>query len=351
VRELAGVIVHKLGLYGLSVLILSVGICDSIASGLRATAVGSWPLLNTSLPTEGAVRGELAKLQSETGLTLAWYEDGLHMVIFKDRSVLRAKPVPGSNGEEGAVSWDGTKIAMDFHSGEFAQRKVSLGVVQPDGKDLQEFPGIFATDICWSRDNSKLALTMYKPANTSLGILDLSSKLITNIVSNVDIASNIHRNEHFTSQCWSQDDKQIVYQYNGNVRILDAAKPVTSDRILTQGFHPTWSPDGVWIAFFDDNAYYAIRPNGDERRELFRTAGATSGLYWSPDSRVVAFVSLVGPLEGVSTLDAESYRLRVRHLQDQSEDWVAMDVSSINYQWVTNRHLLERLDSENSPSH
>ncbi len=64
------------------------------------------------------------------------------------------------------------------------------------------------------------------------------------------------------------------------------------------GRYATWSPDGNWIAFFEDDGYYAIRPSGNDKKLLFKKKDALTALWWSPDSRLVAYVSRNGFFEG-----------------------------------------------------
>ncbi len=120
--------------------------------------------------------------------------------------------------------------------------------------------------MCWSHDQTKLVsiLVNHSTGSASLGILDLNSKQTRAVAINVDQRPMV------ISQCWSQNDKKLV----------------------SKGTDPTWSPEGEWIAFRDRDAYYAIHPNGTGRKKLFHNywGGAVSALYWSPDSRIVAYV-------------------------------------------------------------
>jgi Tol biopolymer transport system component len=256
------------------------------------------PLAAPAVPNE-SVHDELVRLQAQTGLTFAWIHDGVHAVSFKKRKI-----VPLNDFEES---------------------------FRPDGFSFQKHWEVMAIDMCWSHDQSKLAATMAKNLpNAGIGVLDLRSS------QTFWIAPQVEQEHHLTSQCWSPDDKQIVYEIDGNVRIYDTVKLVST--VLVKGTDPTWSPDGNWIAFRDNDTYSAVRADGTNRKKLFHKKGAESGLYWSPDSRIVAYVSLAGIMEGGII---ESNRLRFRRLKDDSEDTVAADVDWIaNYQWVKNVDLV-----------
>jgi Tol biopolymer transport system component len=251
-------------------------------------------------PIQESVHDELVRLQAQTGLTFAWIHDGVHAVWFNKRKVVTLN---------------------DFEA-----------AFRPDGFSFQRHWEVMAIDVCWSHDQSKLAATMAKNLpNTGIGILDLRSS------QTAWVAQQLEQEAHVTSQCWSPDDKQIVYEIDGNVQLYDTVKSAST--VLAKGASPTWSPDGNWIAFLDSDTYYAVRADGTNRKKLFHKKGAESGLYWSPDSRIVAYVSLAGIMEGGII---ESNRLRFRRLEDGSEDTVAADVNCIaNYQWVTNPKFLK----------
>lgn len=161
--------------------------------------------------------------------------------------------------------------------------------------------------------------------DTGLRILDLSS----GETKRIDPAGQV------TSQCWSSNDDQFVYSAAGSVWLYDTreAKP----HQLAQGHDPTWSPDGIWIAFDDHNAYYVIHPNGDGKKLLFRKKNPGGGLVWSPDSRMVAYSSQAGISEGqgIRVADVELFRLRFRRLEDGSEYSIDRNISGTQFQWMT----------------
>jgi WD40-like Beta Propeller Repeat len=261
-----------------------------------------------------SVRAELIRLQQETGLTFAWIHDGVNAVVFKKRAIVTLKD--------------------------------SLQSFRPDRFSFGEHPEVPAIDMCWSHDQTKLVSIMinHSTGSASLGILDLNLKQTRAVAINVDQRPMV------TSQCWSQNDKKFVYETDGAVRLYD----IENDRAdaIAKGTDPTWSPDGEWIAFRDRDTYYAIHPNGMGRKKLFHNywGDAVSALYWSPDSRIVAYVRELGFLQG-GALDAEVNQLRARRLEDGSDvslcpdsvDWYA------NYHWITTNELVKHPRSEPAP--
>ncbi|MGB8523619.1 MAG: hypothetical protein WCD43_11685 [Candidatus Acidiferrales bacterium] len=283
------------------------------------------------------MRSELARLQTDFGLTLASYESGLEILSFKGRSLDRQRSLPGAEGI-GALPRDGTELALQITQG-----IPFLRIVRLDGSDGRDFDEIgLPLEMCWSYDKSKLALVVQKTRpDSSLIILDLRSKSI----------KEIDRRAHVQSQCWSPDDKRIAYDADNTVRIYEIGKDQSNTRVIAKGKRATWSSDGQWIAFLDEGTYYAIRPTESQGRVLFQEKNGVSGLWWSPDSRIVAYVSRPRIIEGgFLPWEAENYRLRVRRLEDSSEDWVADGISGgSSFQWVANKDLLKNTESVPSP--
>ena len=187
-----------------------------------------------------SVRSELARLQKQTGLTLAFYENSVQVVSFKKGRMLYRKDLLVSNesGSGGEVSPDGTQIAIGLKDPSPSRMAFDyyLGVVRYDGSAVREFPEITPIEMCWSHDQSKIAITAYNHSpNVSLVIFDLGSKMIRVVVP-VVVDSRL------TSQCWSPDAKQIVYESEGSVRIAEIGKERSV--VLAKGQNPTWSPVG-----------------------------------------------------------------------------------------------------------
>jgi hypothetical protein len=274
-----------------------------------------------------SVHAELVRLQDQTGLTIAWVDNSALTVSL-------TRHIPVSIGVR----------AVAFKRREVVPLKDSLLAFKLNGFRFDDFPKVAAVDLCWSHDGSMVAATMFDPPEASLGIFIVRSKVTQ------AIEPRATQRMHFTSQCWSPDDKQVAYELDGSVKVYQTgADTSTRIRVLAKGTDVTWSPDGNWVAFRDHDTYYAVQPDGTGRRKLFQENGSISALYWSPDSRIVAYVRERGFLQG-GALDAEGNQLRARRLEDGSEDRLCPDSVNwfANYQWVISRELIKPSGSEES---
>jgi WD40 repeat protein len=277
---------------------------------------------------EESARAELEQLQKKNGLTIGIFNrKGIGVLRFRQRSFAFRKLLVDWDFANGGISQDGTEVFLM----QPLRKPRSLVIARTDGSDLRQYDEFLdALPLCWSYDNSRLVVLS---PGSKLQLLELKSRLAQDIP--IDDLPNVG---FVTSQCWSPDGKQIVYQStNGNVFVYNFDKRNSTK--LAKGTGPTWSPDGDWIAYRDGDIYCSIHPSGEGRRELFHKSRAASGLYWSPDSRFVAYVR--------EDFVALSNRLMIRRIKDGSEDWVAGggDVGAgDNYQWVTNPQLLQQVE-------
>jgi Tol biopolymer transport system component len=220
-----------------------------------------------SCKTSRSLRAELNEQEHQNGLKIASYYRGVETITFSSRSASHRKEI-SPNALEGTLSSDGTEVAV-LHDD--PKQGSSLAVSRLDGSDLRRYPEIAVPyDLCWSYDKLKLAMSIQNlrrgttPPNDSLVIFDLTSRIIQDIDSRA----------HVTSQCWSPDNKQVVYDADDSIRVYSADHRTW--QVLAKGHDATWSPDGNWIAFLDNDTYYAIRLSGEDRKLLFGTKGALS---------------------------------------------------------------------------
>ena len=185
-------------------------------------------------------------------------------------------------------------------------------------------------DYCWAPDKSKLVLRakLIRPETNhprpTLFVLDLAS----GTTQEIDARGKV------SSQCWSPDGRQIVFFFGGNVYVYDSVRD--SFARLTQGTDATWSPDGNWIAFPGDDGYYVINPTGGQRKLLFRKKDPYGPIWWSPDSRIVAYET---PTRNWILFDpTHLVRIHVRRLADNSDDWVAVVANFQRFVWIQPEH-------------
>jgi Tol biopolymer transport system component len=268
-----------------------------------------------SLVAAENVRAELARLQKESGLSLTWYLSGVTTARFADRSVTQDKePPPAGRFEDALLSPDGEEIAFPVSGPEYGGPR-TLTVVRRNGSSVRIYPELSdSVATCWSHDKSKLVVHA-KTADArppELFILDLASRTVRQFGDVESYTSN---------QCWSPDDSQIVYGTKDEVRVYDVKGAIA--RTIARGVSPTWSPDGKWIAFKQGDDYFAFSPSSSQTRELFKANKSRSGLWWSPDSRMVAYLNEGGTFwETLKVLDVGLIQIRVRRLADGAEDWV-----------------------------
>jgi Tol biopolymer transport system component len=270
---------------------------------------------------------ELARQQQEIGLTLASFHRKLETINFSTRSLNEKKlPVASGHPNEGAVSRDGEYIAFDLSVDQPYQRY--LGIVHSDGNGLREYRNVMSpSSICWSYDKSQLALSAAhrRQLHGELLVLGLEA----------NVTQELEAGGYVTSQCWSPDDKRVVYGVGNSIRIYDLGE--RKSRELAKGEEPTWSPDGNWIAYHDKDAYYEIRPSGTEQKQLFRQKGIRTGLWWSPDGSMVAYMCVGGKYDPHRDFDFVPRQLRVRRLADNADESIleGPDVAYVpSYQWV-----------------
>jgi len=307
----------------------------SVGSGVgHASTASESESIYTHRLTSGAVprekellQKELIRLQEQTGLSLVTLDGRAILdVDFKRRELVKAADVPGA----GLFSRNGTEIAFTYWS-----RPTLAGISRSDGSDFREYPDFSPRELCWSPDGIRLLILLESSTRSGLYLWGVKS----------DTMLRISEHGSLTSQCWSPDGNQITYE-DETVKTYDLEQ--NRLRELGPGTSPTWSPDGEWIAFRDHDSYYAVRPDGQEKKQLFQRKGASSPLWWSPDTRFVAYVATAGMFAGGLSLDVENYRLRVRRLTDNSDEWVANSAGGSEYQWVTNPMLLQRTQSRST---
>jgi Tol biopolymer transport system component len=81
--------------------------------------------------------------------------------------------------------------------------------------------------------------------------------------------------------------------------VVDVHTKKTRD--LGEGFQPSWSPQGQWIAINASGQIWLIRPDGSGRHALGVRGFTTS---WSPDGKTIAYDDLADGRDGIFIIDS-----------------------------------------------
>ncbi len=108
--------------------------------------------------------------------------------------------------------------------------------------------------------------------------------------------------------------KRAIVEAHGDIFTLPAEHGTPRNLTNTSGVaerYPTWSPDGTWMAWFDDSAsdgydlYVAEAETLANRRRLTTDGLFKQEMNWSPDSRQIAYTDKTGTLYVVDVESAE----------------------------------------------
>jgi hypothetical protein len=292
-----------------------------------------------SLATAAASKSQTFSLP-ESILLFGNYED--LRVVTRDGDLKLRPPIdvgynggyfafPGISPRGDAVAW-GFAVAWQ-ESQKQNRARFALGVyslLHQQWKTFGDFDGIGIA--AYSSDGSRIAVVADTNGGRQLLIFDVAKETWT--VAPYP-TGGLRRQ---TTMGWSPDNKRLVVEiqrggmpYSPQMSKADADRnpaiailDIDSGNVqkLGEGFNPTWSPDGQWIAYFEPSgaSCLVVHPDGTGLRVVKRfkrspfffiaeTSFEWGGPVWSPDSKQMLFTTSASePYVDVRLLDLPTGR-------------------------------------------
>jgi len=224
-----------------------------------------------------------------------------------------------TNAAERATDWEGTDSIPMFHgrsmyymSDAGPEHRQNIWVYDLDRKTRRQITTHADYDVKWPSIGGGWIVYQY---GGDLRVLDLRSGQSS--VVNVTIPGDrptireqaVDARDFVQGASISATGKRAVVQARGDIFSVPAEHGITRNLTGTDGVFertPTWSPDGRWIAYLSDatDEYELCIMQSDGKGETKQlTSGSTTfytSIVWSPDSKHIAFTDKAGNIRVVT---------------------------------------------------
>jgi len=302
------------------------------------------------------------------------YRGGLASdIIIYDLRNDTAENVTNNKANDGKPAWVGDKVYFLSDQGENMRLNIwSYDTKTKTAAQITEFDDF---DISYmSAGNQDIVFE----AGGQMYLMDLSSQqykpVAVNIISDlsVEIQRSIDVSRRISNMTAAPEGKRVVFEARGELFNVPASEGYVINITQSSGAfdqNPAWSPDGKHIAYWSDRSgEYEIylqdsAGNSGPKKLTNRNKGFGYALYWSPDSKKLAFID---ETNDISIIDVQSGEVtvagntnwnighggRFRYLISWSPDskWIAFTKGLDNANNAIFLYNLEKLQSHQATS-
>lgn len=204
-----------------------------------------------------------------------------------------------SDANDEIPMWSGKKIYFLSDRGD--EKRANIWSYDLSSKEVKQLTNFKDFDVHFPSIGPK---DIVFEAEGKLYLLNLSNESIQEVKVNVvtdqiALQSKLIDASKYLSKGWiSPDGKRAVIEARGELFSVPAEHGYVKNLTQTSGIaerYPAWSPDGKSVAFWSDKSgEYELHiknlDTGDEQKVSNYGAGFRYQLYWSPDSKKLAFV-------------------------------------------------------------
>ena len=230
------------------------------------------------------------------------YRGGLTSdVIIFDLLTNKAENITNNHANDGKPAWAGNKIY--FTSDQDANMRLNVWAYDTQTKTTKQITTFTDFDIGYFSDGPKDLVfekggVLYRMDLATENFAEVKVEVASDLSIEMARQKSVERNiQNMTA---SPGGKRIVFEARGELFNVPVKEGFVVNMTQSSGAfdqNPAWSPDGNSIAYWSDKSgeyeiyIYSTKGNEPARKLSNRGSGFGYSLYWSPDSKKIAFIN------------------------------------------------------------